>query len=63
MQEYISVDDSAIRIFHSSGMKKDIVMPTEDIDRLCHVGHINSYVGWKYKNSNLYVSYYFLFRV
>lgn len=57
LQEYVSLDENTIRVFHSSGMKKDIIMPTEDINRLCHVRHINSYVGWKHKETNLYVSH------
>ena len=55
LQDYVSVDDEAIRIFSSSGMKKDIIMPSEDIDRVCHIRHINSFVGWKYKDCKLYV--------
>ena len=58
LQDYVSVDDEAIRIFSSSGMKKDIIMPSEDIDRVCHIRHINSFVGWKYKDCKLYVSIY-----
>ncbi|KAF6036565.1 KIAA1875 [Bugula neritina] len=53
--EYISVDEEAIRIFHSSGMRKNIFMPSEDINRLCYIKHINSYVGWKYKQPTLYL--------
>lgn len=56
LQDYISVDDQAIRIFASSGMKKDIIMPSEEIDRVCHITHIDSFVGWKYKDNKLYVS-------
>lgn len=52
------MDDQAIRMFASSGMKKDIIMPTEDINRVCHIRHVDSYVGWKYKDSKLYVSTY-----
>lgn len=37
-------------------MKKDIVMPVENIDRLCYVAHVDSYIGWKYGQANLYVS-------
>mgnify|MGYP001793389111 CR=1 FL=1 len=54
----MSVDDEAIRVFHSSGMRKDIVMPSEDINQLCLITHMNAYVGWKLASPDIYVRAY-----
>lgn len=55
-QDYYTLDGHAIRIYSSSGMKKDIIMPSEEVDHLCHIRHVDSFVAWKFGATSLFVS-------
>ncbi|XP_074656785.1 WD repeat-containing protein 97-like [Tubulanus polymorphus] len=54
-KEHIVIDSQYVRVFHEDGRKKDLVVPDSKINRINFASQINMYVGWNYKQDDLYL--------